>query len=132
MERSRRTSPFYKAWLHSSGDDFAAAFDAINDKNFAALAEVAEHSCLKMHSVMLTSIPALSYWNAATLRCMETVRALRNDGVSVFFTIDAGPQLKAICPPEWLSQVAQALQEVAGVKHTISCGMGKGARIVSS
>ena len=130
MERSRLTSPFYKAWVNSSGDDFAAAFDAINGKDFDALAQIAEHSCLKMHSVMLTSKPALAYWNAATVACMDTVRALRDAGVPVFFTIDAGPQVKAICLPDCVDQVEEALQAVSGVQQTFSCGMGSGAHTV--
>lgn len=132
MERSRLTSPFYKAWVNSSGDDFAAAFDAINSKDFDALAQVAEHSCLKMHSVMLTSRPALAYWNAATVACMDKVRALRETGVAVFFTIDAGPQVKAICLPEHVDEVEHALQAVSGVQQTFSCGMGSGAHTVSN
>ena len=132
MQRSRATSPFYKQWVETSGDDFAQALDAINNKDFDALAQIAELSCLKMHSVMLTSLPALSYWNPATIACMDAVRALRKKGIAAFFTIDAGPQVKAICPPENVAAVESALQAVPGVQRTMSCGMGPGAYIVES
>jgi diphosphomevalonate decarboxylase len=132
MERSRLTSDFYKPWVRGSGDDFASAFDAINNKDFAALAQIAELSCLKMHSVMLTSVPTLSYWNPATLACMDAVRDLREQGVAVFFTVDAGPQLKAVCQPEDTATVNEALSTVPGVLRTLSCGLGDGAHIVRS
>ena len=45
----------------------------------------------------LAARPPLIYWNAATLGCVDAVRELRGSGVAVFFTIDAGPQLKAVC-----------------------------------
>jgi len=132
MQRSRDTSAYYKTWVNSSSDDFAAAYEAINNRDFEALATVAELSCLKMHSLMLTSIPTLSYWNAATMACMDEVRSLRTQGLAVFFTIDAGPQVKAVCLPKHADAVNQALQKVQGVQRTIRCGMGPGAHVVTS
>jgi diphosphomevalonate decarboxylase len=130
MERSRLTSDYYRPWIRGSGDDFAAAFDAIDNKDFAALAQIAELSCLKMHSVMLTSVPTLSYWNPATLACMDAVRDLRDQGLAVFFTVDAGPQLKAVCQPEDSTTVSDTLSAVPGVLRTLTCGLGGPAHIV--
>ncbi len=132
MEYSRRTSPYYDHWVGSSGQDHAAAVQAIHERNFDALANTAELSCLKMHSVMLTSQPTLAYWNPATVACMDTVRRLRKNGVAVFFTIDAGPQVKAICLPQYTDTVSQALADTDGVTRTIQCGMGAGAQVLAS
>jgi diphosphomevalonate decarboxylase len=131
MERSRQTSPYYDSWVSSSPDDYASAVNAIARRDFEQLSQVAELSCLKMHSVMLTSTPALAYWNPATVACMEAVRQLRGAGTGVFFTIDAGPQVKAICLPEHTQRVSDALQDVPGVKRTFTCGMGDGARVLA-
>ncbi len=132
MERSRLTSDFYTTWVRGAGDDFAGAFDAINNKDFDALAEIAELSCLKMHSVMLTSVPTLSYWNPATLACMDAVRELRQQGTPVFFTVDAGPQVKAVCEPQYAERVSEVLTHVPGVIRTLTCGLGSAAHIVES
>ena len=99
MEISRKTSPFYTRWVDQQQADLDEARAAIAARDFARLAVVAEHNCLKMHSVMWASRPPMIYWNSATLACMQTVRRLQSDGVDVFFTIDAGPQLKAVCLP---------------------------------
>lgn len=131
MNRSRETSPYYNAWVRSSGEDFTNASDALSRRDFTALGAATELSCLKMHSVMLTSVPTLAYWNETTLRCMNTVRALRADDVESYFTIDAGPQLKAICEPRHEDDVASALLEVEGVLDVLRCGLGEGARISS-
>lgn len=132
MQRSRDTSAYYPAWVSGSGQDFEAAASAIEARNFQRLAEISELNCLKMHSLMLTSVPTLSYWTPATLACMETVRELRRQGEGVFFSIDAGPQVKAICLPESQLQVAEQLRETPGVVEVISCELGEGARIVPS
>jgi diphosphomevalonate decarboxylase len=130
MRHSRDTSPFYSAWVEQGSDDYSEAADAIASQDFDGLAHIAEHNCLKMHSVMLTSRPALRYWNAATVTCMESIIALRNRGTPVFFTIDAGPQVKAVCLPEAAENVERELAAVPGVKRTVVCGLGDGARVV--
>lgn len=130
MEISRKTSPFYSRWIEQQGDDLEAAREAVESHDFRKLATVAEHNCLKMHSVMWASRPPLSYWNSATLECMETVRRLQADGVDVFFTIDAGPQVKAVCTPEMEEQVTEALRSTPGVQEILRSGLGEGARVL--
>jgi diphosphomevalonate decarboxylase len=130
MEISRATSPFYGLWVERQPVDLAAAREAISARDFARLGEVAEHNCLKMHSVMWGSRPPTVYWNSATLNCMQTVRELQSAGVAVFFTIDAGPQLKAVCTPAHLAQVRDALAATDGVIDIMESGLGPGARVL--
>ena len=128
MIRGEGTSPFYSSWLERQDDDLNAAREAVLDRDFGKLAAVAEHNCLKMHSVMWSSKPPIVYWNNATLSCMETIRALQSEGVPVFFTIDAGPQVKAVCLPEAVAAVSDALQQTSGVINTMQSSLGPGAR----
>jgi len=132
MTISKQTSPFYASWVARQGDDLAVARRAVLERDFAALAGVAEHNCLKMHSVMWTSRPAIVYWSAATIACMQTVRALQDDGVPVFFTIDAGPQLKAVSLPEAADTVADALRRTTGVVDVMCSPLGPGARLLGT
>jgi diphosphomevalonate decarboxylase len=132
MEISRRTSPFYRRWVEDQAVDLDLALAAITARDFAALGRVAEHNCLKMHSVMWSSRPALVYWNAATVSCLETVRGLQADGVEVFFTIDAGPQVKAVCSPDAEARVLEALRATAGVHSLVSSGLGAGAQLADA
>ena len=124
------TSAFYNAWLRDAIADFTAASDAIRSKNFAALSAVAELSCLKMHSVMLTSQPTLSYWTPASIACMDRVRSLRAMGHDVFFTVDAGPQVKAVCLSASADAVVSALSDVPGVIKIMRSPLGDGARVI--
>ena len=132
MEISRETSPFYDSWVSQQEQDLTIARAAIDEKDFGQLATIAEHNCLKMHSVMWASRPPMVYWNAATMRCLQTVRRLQEAGRSVFFTIDAGPQVKAVCLPDDAQAVGQALVETPGVVEVMTSGLGAAARLVSS
>jgi diphosphomevalonate decarboxylase len=130
MQASQRTSPYYRDWVAAVPGDLAIARDAVQARDFEKLAHVSEASCLAMHAVMLATRPALIYWNGATLDCIHRIRALQAEGTGVFFTVDAGPQVKAVCLPHYAARVADALRDVAGVRDVLVSGLGEGARIV--
>jgi diphosphomevalonate decarboxylase len=132
MEISRRTSPFYRDWIERQDEDLATARAAVAARDFGGLAAIAEHNCLKMHSIMWASRPPVVYWNAATMRCLQAVRRLQGRGVDVFFTIDAGPQVKAVCVPESIDVVAKELRQTPGVISVMTTGLGAGARLEGS
>jgi len=129
MTRSASSSPYYAAWVSGQPADLAAARAAIGARDFAALAGVAEHNCLKMHAAALAAHPPLVYWNGATVECLHAVRRLRAAGVPVFFTIDAGPQLKAVCAPGARAEVERALRAVPGVLDVLTSALGPGAEL---
>ncbi len=129
MQASERTSPYYRAWVDAVPGDLATAREAVRAHDFETLASVSEASCLAMHAVMLSTRPGLLYWNAATVACMHLIRDLRARGTGVFFTIDAGPQVKAVCLPNAAAGVADALRGIAGVEDVMTSGLGRGARI---
>ncbi len=132
MQRSAAPSPFYARWIEEQAEDLALARTAVAARDFEALGAVAEHTCLKMHSVMWTSRPAVVYWNHVTLRCLQAIRELRAGGHPVFFTMDAGPQVKAVCLPEAAATVAATLGAVDGVAKIMTSGLGDGARVLES
>jgi diphosphomevalonate decarboxylase len=63
------------------------------------------------------------------MRCLETVRQLQDERVPVFFTIDAGPQVKAVCLPEAAAKVEAALRATDGVSDVMVTALGEGARL---
>lgn len=127
MVESAATSPFYPAWLESAGEDLAEMRAAIAARDFSRLGELSEYNCLKLHALMLSTRPALIYWNAATVAAMHAVRGLRADGVPAYFTIDAGPQVKVLCLPADAGTVRAALTLVPGVHEVRLSALGPGA-----
>ena len=132
MIRGEKTSPFYASWVKRQDDDFGTAKDAVLSRDFERLATISEHNCLKMHSVMWSSRPPIVYWNSATLSCLETIRSLQSTGHAVFFTIDAGPQVKAVCLPESAAAVMDALKATPGVLSLLQTKLGAGAKLLPS
>ena len=126
MRHSARSSPYYAAWLRTHPDDMALCRQAIRARDFEALAEVAEASCLKMHAAAMAANPALIYFNGATVECIGRIRQLRKSGLPVFFTVDAGPQVKAVCAPDARAAVRDALAEMPGVVQIVETGLGPG------
>jgi diphosphomevalonate decarboxylase len=132
MDLSAASSPYYKDWLLSSDDDLILMREAIKNKDFTKLGELSEFSCLKMHSVMLSSRPALIYWNAATMAVINKVRELRSPGgTPLYFTIDAGPQVKLITLPEFVPQIKRDIETIPGVRRTIESKLGPGVMLRS-
>ena len=132
MTRTALTSPYYDAWVRSSDADIAAARVAVAARDFEALAGVSERSCLRMHALALSAEPALVYWNGTTVEAMRRIRDLRGAGTAAFFTIDAGPQVKAVCEPADAQRVADALREIPGVVQVLRSALGAGARLIEA
>ena len=130
MELTRRTSPFYSAWLRGQNEDLHEARRAVEGRDFERLAELSERNCLKMHATALGASPPVLYFNGATIECVRRVKALRREGHPVFFSIDAGPQVKVVCLPEALDAAREALALVPGVSRVLAGGLGEGARLI--
>jgi diphosphomevalonate decarboxylase len=131
MESSRLTSPLYQGWLDTHQTDLDTATDFVRARDFEGLAAVSEQSCLKMHAVAMSSDPPLVYWSGVTCDVMNRVRELRAAGLPVFFTVDAGPQVKAVCLPEAAHEVRRALAAVDGVLECLVAPLGAAARVVT-
>ncbi len=124
MLRTAATSPCYQGWLDSHPDDLLQARQAIANRDFELLARVSEANCLKMHAAIMTSSPPILYWLPATLALMHKIRQLRAAGWPVFFTIDAGAQMKAVCLAGSEETLERELQQVPGVLSTIKSPVG--------
>jgi diphosphomevalonate decarboxylase len=129
MRRTAETSPYYEAWVRGVDADLAAARTAIAGRDLAALGAVAERSAMRMHASAMAADPAILYWNPATIAAISRVRALRAEGASAFFTIDAGPHVKVLCDAREAETVAAALAETPGVLRTLIAAAGPGAHL---
>lgn len=97
MLSSVKTSPFYKTWPEIVSKDIQDIKQAIGDKDFYSLGQIAEQNAISMHALMQTSIPPVMYSTEDTIKNMQKVWYLREyDKVQVYFTQDAGPNLKLL------------------------------------
>lgn len=96
MKRSRDTSPFYAYWPTVVKADFIALQSAITAKDFRALGQLAERNAQALHALMHTATPPVNYDLPETLLAKKTIWQLREKGLPVYFTQDAGPNLKIL------------------------------------
>jgi diphosphomevalonate decarboxylase len=102
---------------------------AILERDFEALAEIAELDSNMMHAAIMTSKPPVLYWQPATMAVMRAVQSWRQDGLPVFFTIDAGPNVHVICPSDYSAQVTTQLEQILGVERILIAQVGGPAHL---
>lgn len=129
MKQSVSNCPFYNAWRETAEQDAQKMKGFIIKKNFTEVGKLAEHNCLKMHAVMLTTTPPIIYWNEKTIELMHAIQAWRDEGLESYFTIDAGPQIKIVCLSKDVSEITRRVKEL-GVDHVMECRPGEGAHLV--
>lgn len=96
MRRTTRTSPLYAAWSSTVEKHLADLRVAIAQRDFQLLGKTAESNALAMHATMLAAWPPLMYWLPETVETLHRVWRLRDQGVPVYFTMDAGPNPKLL------------------------------------
>jgi len=96
MNHTVETSELYEAWPAQADCDFDELRTAIAAQDFPMLGKTAENNALAMHATMLAAWPPLCYWKPQTLTLMQKVWQAREDGLELYFTIDAGPNLKLL------------------------------------
>ncbi|MEH6445081.1 MAG: diphosphomevalonate decarboxylase [Oceanospirillaceae bacterium] len=100
MQRTIETSNLYPNWPAQAGDDLLTLEQAITAQDFTALGKCAEKNAMTMHATMISAWPPLVYWLPESLTVMHKVWQLREAGVPVYFTMDAGPNLKLLFEQE--------------------------------
>ncbi|MEM9242680.1 MAG: diphosphomevalonate decarboxylase [Pseudomonadota bacterium] len=94
--RLTMASEFYQAWPARVDNDLKLTRQAIAARDFKLLGRTAERNALAMHACMLTAAPSIMYSCAETINAMKKIWQLRDQGLSLFFTQDAGPNLKLL------------------------------------
>lgn len=130
MGISRKTSPYYEAWVEQSPRIAGAIREGLSKKDLSLLGPATEQSFTAMHALAFASSPFTLYFQPGSLAALATVRRLRDvSGVSVFATMDAGPHVKALCHVDDVEHVAEALGATTGVLRTIIADPGPGIEL---
>lgn len=112
MQRTVETAPLYSIWPSKAEADFVRMLEAVKAKDFLTVAELAEHNALLMHATMQNACPPINYWQPNTMTCMQQVWSCRQSGIPVYFTMDAGPNLKLLFPSSSKAAVLEAFPQM--------------------
>lgn len=96
MQRTVDSSMLYSLWPKKVRQDLMLIKQALKSHNFSLLGGTAESNALTMHATMASAWPPIYYSLPETVAAMQKVWEMRKNGVEVYFTQDAGPNLKLI------------------------------------
>lgn len=126
------SSPFYKARISGMKNKLKKIKQALFNKDFKTFGEISEAEAINMHAVMMTSFPAIYYWTPGTMRIILSVIDWREEGLLVYFTIDAGPNVHLLTLSENADKITQRLKKIEGIKSVIINKPADGAKIVNN
>lgn len=121
------TSPLQAARIADAPRRLDICRRAVLARDFDALASIIELDSDMMHAVMMTSHPALHYWEPASLGVMQAVRQWRAQGLRVAYTVDAGPNVHVLCPLGAREEAESKLRSLPGVGDVLIAGVGGAA-----
>lgn len=96
MLRTVKTSPAYKAWPSTVSDNLTTLKKALSNKDFHLLGQTAENNAIAMHETMHQATPTINYDLPETKTIKQKIQQRRKEGLPVYFTQDAGPNIKLI------------------------------------
>ena len=116
MNRTVETSELYKSWPQQAAADLAILRTAIDEQDFQTLGKTAERNALAMHATMMAAWPPLIYLQPETIAQIHKVQRVRSEGLEVYLTIDAGPNIKLLFLEENEAAVAAAFPGLQTIK----------------
>lgn len=128
--RLAQTSDFLQARLTQVERNLPTVRRALLERDLHTLGPLIEADALAMHFVMMSSSPPLFYWAPATIALIKAVHRWRDEGLPVYFTIDAGPNVHLICEADDADTVEREARTVAGVRDVIVAGPGGGPKVL--
>ncbi|MCH9770237.1 MAG: diphosphomevalonate decarboxylase [Gammaproteobacteria bacterium] len=93
MARCVETSSLFAKWVEQAEMDYQTIQAYIEAQDFTAMGKLAEQNAIAMHAVCQAADPSLVYSTQATQQAIEKVWQLRETGIEVYFTQDAGANL---------------------------------------
>lgn len=131
MRRTVATSPFYDMWVQTAEQDIVAIRHAIAQRDLNAVGQIAEHNAMKMHATMLAAQPPFTYFEAQSVTAIHAVQKLREQGYCCYVTMDAGPNVKVLCPKDQQQALYQQLATLFGASSLVCSDVGPGIQKLS-
>lgn len=112
MQQTVTTSTFYTSWLAKADQDLTKIKEAIKRRDFPSFGAAVESNALAMHGIMQTAWPPIFYSLPETVDAFRKIWDLREKGRNIFFTQDAGPNLKLLFLNEDVPYIQQIFPNI--------------------
>lgn len=120
MQQTVNTSVLYQSWPKKVAQDMVLIRQAIQTRNFPLLGGSSESNALSMHATMMSSWPPICYMLPETLAAINKIWKLRRQGLELYFTEDAGANLKLLFTQKNLANVEQQFDKLEVIYPFIS------------
>jgi len=121
-------SHMFEGRLAHVHEQIATARDALRAGEFDRVFELAEHDSLSLAATTMTGPSGWVYWQPRTIEIFNTVRALREEGLPVYFSVDTGASVYVNTTAEHVDLVEEAVADCGA--ETRVWELGGPARIV--
>lgn len=130
MRQTIATSPFFEGWCTSTRADLDAMVEALANDDFTRVGELAESNALRMHAAINGARPPIRYLSPVSVAIFDALEDLRRDGLEVYGTADAGPNVAVLCRDADLERAHAELARSFPDLELIPARSGLGARLV--
>jgi len=124
------TSHFLAERIQALPARFHRVRHAVLAKNLSLLGPAIEEDAIELHMMAMTSVPPIYYWSPAMVQVIQAVQQWRADGLAVYFTLDAGPNVHLICEGTDAAQVESLARAIVGVQQIIVNVPGGAAHLI--
>lgn len=123
MDETSKHSVYFDAWVKQSHIDIRSMESYLKAKDINKVGLLAQENALRMHASLL----AVNKWyfEPETIRVLNIIRDLQKE-IPVYFTMDAGPNVKLITLKKYKSKILKALGEI----ETVVSGQGPGIHVL--
>ncbi|MCQ2570176.1 MAG: diphosphomevalonate decarboxylase [Limosilactobacillus sp.] len=126
MQLSVDTSPYFAMWPNVVEQDLTAMQQAIAEQDIATIGQIAEANAMRMHALTLSANPPFSYFEPATMTAIQTIQNLRAQGLTCYYTMDAGPNVKVIYDRAHRDEIIAGLAPIFGQDQLVVAQPGPG------
>lgn len=131
MKETIRTSPFFEGWVRSTTEDLKEMTAALVAGDYTRVGELTESNALRMHAAINGNRPPVRYLAPVSIAIFDALAALRAEGLEVYGTADAGPNVAVLCRAEDLERTHATLAERFPDLRLIPARSGPGAHLAA-
>ncbi len=125
-----KTSSLQAARLVGAINRFQLCRESLLARDLATMGPIIEEDAIIMHAVMMSSHPPIYYWDATTMMIIQAVQQWRREGLPVYFTIDAGPNVHLICEAKDAETVMVQARQLPNIESVMSSDVGGPAMLI--
>lgn len=128
--RAAWTSPLFEPRLAGLKERRRLMEAALQARDMWRLGPLLEQEALEMHGVIMSAQPSVHYFGTETGHFLRLIREIREEeGLPVYFTIDAGPNVHLILEEKYLEKLQKILQLRCPQRQLLIDRMGPGPHL---